>query len=126
MKLEKASVGQLLIPVSDFEAGIAFYRDTLGIPFLFSAPPQMAFFNCSGIRLLVGVLAQDHEAQRGSTIYFRVSDIHAVHASLVDSGVPFSSPPHLVHKTAETELWLAEFKDPDGNQLALMCETRPS
>lgn len=123
MKLETASVAQLLVPVSNFEAGVAFYRDTLGVPFLFSAPPQMAFFDCNGVRLLVGVLPNDQEPQRGSAIYFKVADIHAVFETLVEAGVAFSGKPHLVHKTAEAELWLAEFMDPDGNQLALMSES---
>lgn len=56
MNLANAKVAQLLIPIEDFEKGVAFYRDVLGIPFLFSAPPQMAFFNCGGVRLLVGVM----------------------------------------------------------------------
>lgn len=126
MKLESARIAQLLIPVSDFEAGLAFYRDTLGIPFLFSAPPQMAFFDCGGVRLLVGVMPSGKPPQRGSAIYFKVTDIHDVHATLMDAGVPFSASPHVVHKTDALTLWLAEFKDPDGNQLALMCETAPA
>ena len=126
MKLEQASIAQLLVPVSDFEAGVAFYRDTLGIPFLFRAPTQMAFFNCGGVRLLVGVMPDGQQAQRGSAIYFKVADIHDVFETLVEAGAAFSGKPHLVHKTAETELWLAEFKDPDGNQLALMSEIQSS
>jgi methylmalonyl-CoA/ethylmalonyl-CoA epimerase len=42
--------------IEDFEKGVAFYRDILGLPFLFAAPPQMAFLNCGGVRLLVSVL----------------------------------------------------------------------
>ena len=53
MNLANATVAQILIPVEDFESGVAFYRDVLGIPFLFAAPPQMAFFRCGGVRLLV-------------------------------------------------------------------------
>mgnify|MGYP003693753071 CR=1 FL=1 len=56
MPLENAKVAQLLIPVDDFDKGIAFYRDVLGFAFLFAAPPKMAFFDCGGVRLLVGVL----------------------------------------------------------------------
>ena len=56
MDLSDATVAQVLIPVEDFERGISFYRDVLGIPFLFSAPPQMAFFMCGTVRLLVGVM----------------------------------------------------------------------
>jgi methylmalonyl-CoA/ethylmalonyl-CoA epimerase len=122
MNLANATVGQLLIPVDDLERGIAFYRDVLGLPFLFQAPPQMAFFMCGSVRLLVGVPPPGQKAQRGSAIYFRVADIRAVHATLAEKGVRFLAAPHLVHRTPQQELWLAEFTDPDGNQLALMAE----
>lgn len=122
MNLSTAKIAQLLIPVDDFEGGIAFYRDTLGIPFLFSAPPQMAFFDCGGVRLLVGVMPPGENAQRGSAIYFRVEDIQAVFSELRSKGVTFRAAPHVVHRMPNSELWLSEFTDPWGNQLALMSE----
>jgi len=122
MSLADARIVQLLIPVGDFDRGVAFYRDTLGIQFLFAAPPQMAFFDCGGIRLLVGVMPTEQPAQRGSAIYFQVADIQATAASLKRAGVAFREDPHIVHRTPQSELWLAEFSDPDGNQLALMSE----
>ena len=122
MNLSDAKIAQLLIPVDDFDKGVAFYRDVLGIPFLFAAPPQMAFFNCSGVRLLVGVHEPGRTPQRGSAIYFQVPNIAAVFASLKEKGVHFLAEPHIVHRTPSSELWLAEFTDPDGNQLALMSE----
>lgn len=120
--LSNATVGQLLIPVANLEAAIAFYRDQLGIKFLFAAPPQMAFFQAGNVRLLVGEHGKEHAAQPGSQIYFFVPDIHAVHATLIARGVTMTATPHVVHHTAASELWLCEFRDPDGNQLALMCE----
>lgn len=122
MNLANARVAQLLIPVDDFDKAVSFYRDTLGIPFLFSAPRQMAFFNCGGVRLLVGVMPAGQAALRGSVIYFQVSDIGAVFSSLNGQGVAFRAEPHVVNRTATSELWLAEFTDPDGNQLALMAD----
>ena len=122
MDLKHAKIGQVMIPVEDFDKGVAFYRDALGLPFLFAAPPQMAFFDCGGIRLLVGVLPAGQRAQRGSAIYFDVPDIHAVFGTLKDKAVKFRAEPHVVHRTATFELWLAEFTDPDGNQLALMSQ----
>ena len=122
MNLANASIGQLMIPVDDLERGVAFYRDVLGLPLLFQAPPQMAFFMCGQVRLLVGVLPPGQKAQRGSAIYFRVAEIHAVHATLAEKGVRFLVAPHVVHRTPQQELWLAEFTDPDGNPLALMAE----
>ncbi|MHB1225246.1 MAG: VOC family protein, partial [Gemmatimonadaceae bacterium] len=52
----------------------------------------------------------------------QVPDIHAVHSSLRDRGVDFRAAPHVVNRTPGSELWLSEFTDPDGNQLALMSE----
>ena len=124
MNLANAVVAQVMIPVEDFDRGVSFYRDVLGIPLLFAAPPQMAFFLCGSVRLLVGVMPDGQKAQRGSAIYFGVSDVHAVYASLKAQRVEFSAEPHVVHRTPNSELWLAEFKDPDGNQLALMAEVR--
>ena len=122
MSLRDATIAQILVPVDDLDRGIAFYRDVLGLPFLFAAPPAMAFFECGGMRLLVGVPPEGQEAQRGSTIYFRVADIGAVHSSLRAAGVSFLAEPHVVHRTASSQLWLAEFRDPFGNLLALMAE----
>ena len=122
MDLSHATIGQLMIPIDDFDRGVAFYRDILGLPHLFSAPPQMAFFTCGAVRLLVGVLPPGQPAQRGSAVYFKVEDIQGVFASLKAQGVSFQAESHLVHRTPQFELWLAEFTDPDGNHLALMSE----
>ncbi|HEX5864609.1 MAG TPA: VOC family protein [Casimicrobiaceae bacterium] len=123
MDLSNATIGQLLVPVGDLDRVVPFYRDVLGLQFLFSAPPQMAFFQCGDVRLLVGVHPASETAQRGSTIYFKVADIHAVFRSLSEKGVKFMVEPHIVHRTPNSELWLAEFTDPDGNRLALMRQT---
>jgi predicted enzyme related to lactoylglutathione lyase len=123
MDLSKATVAQVMIPVDNLDRALTFYRDTLGLPFLFTAPPQMAFFQCGGVRLLVGVLPPDQPAQTGSAIYFQVAEIKTVYDNLVSRGVNFRAAPHVVHRTPQMELWLAEFRDPDGNQLALMGQT---
>ncbi len=122
MDLSKASVTQVMIPVDNLERALGFYRDTLGIPFLFSAPPQMAFFQSGSVRLLVGVLPAGHAPQRAGGIYFQVPDIQAVFETLSTRGVAFQANPHVVHRTSEIELWLAEFRDPDGNHLALISQ----
>lgn len=82
----------------------------------------MAFFNCGGVRLLVGVMPAGQDARRGAATYFQVADIHAMYAALQGQEVSFKAAPHLVHRTPQSELWVAEFMDPDGNQLALMSE----
>jgi methylmalonyl-CoA/ethylmalonyl-CoA epimerase len=122
MDLANATVGQLLVSVENLETAVPFYRDILGLQHLFSAPPQMAFFQCGYVRLLVGVLPAGQTAQRGAAIYFQVPDIHGVFQTLTERGVKFVAAPHVVQRTPGSELWLAEFTDPDGNQLALMSQ----
>lgn len=122
MDLSNASIAQLLIPTHDLDRAIVFYRDTLGLPFLFSAPPQMAFFQCGNVRLLVGVPTDSNINKNFAGLYFKVADIQQTHDTLRSRGVGFGAAPHVVHRTPAAELWLAEFKDPDGNALALMSE----
>src|SRR5262245_47803399 len=99
MDLADATVGQLLIPVDDLDRAIEFYRDTLGLRFLFAAPPQMSFFQSGNVRLLVGVPEAGQPRQRGAVVYFKVADIHAVYHTLVERGVQFGASPHVVHRT---------------------------
>jgi predicted enzyme related to lactoylglutathione lyase len=120
--LAESTVGQILIPVEDLDRAIPFYRDRLGLRFLFAAPPQMSFFQCGAVRLLIGVPEAGQTRERGATVYFQVTDIHVVHRTLAGRGVSFPTAPHVVHRTPATELWLSEFSDPDGNHLALMSE----
>ncbi len=119
-------IGQIAVRVRDLDRAIAFYRDTLGMRFLFRAPPALAFFDCDGVRLLIEVpqdAAFDHPA---SVIYYSVPDIRAGHAALLARGVRFLGDPHLIAKLGSTEVWMAFFEDPDQNLLALMAEVPAS
>ncbi|MGH7719572.1 MAG: VOC family protein [Gemmatimonadaceae bacterium] len=116
-----ARVGQIHVPVQDLERAVRFYRDTLGMRFLFQVP-NMAFFDLAGIRLMLGVPEQGGERQAGSIIYYAVQDIQGAHETLQGRGVAFESKPHLVAKLERHDLWLAFFRDLEGNMLALMSE----
>jgi len=124
MDLSNATIAQLMIPVTDLDRALQFYRDVLGLKFLFAAPPQMAFFQSGAVRILIGVLPSGEPHRPAAGIYFNVDDIQAAHAQLAGRGVQFQAEPHVVHRTPEMELWLAEFLDPDGNRLALMGQGR--
>jgi methylmalonyl-CoA/ethylmalonyl-CoA epimerase len=116
------TIGQIHIGVDDCERAVAFYRDVLGMRFLFDVPAQsMAFFDCGGIRLYLGKV-ESAEIRSNPLIYYRVADIHEAHAALQARGVVFLGQPHAIHRTDTHELWLAGFRDSEGNYLHLMSE----
>ncbi len=116
-------IGQVSVPVTDLERAIRFYRDKLGMKFLFQVP-NMAFFDCLSLRLLLSLPEEDTFAPPGSILYFKVPDIHAYTDALRSRAVEFASEPHLIARMADHELWMAFFKDSEGNTLALMAEVR--
>ena len=112
---------QISMRVHDVDRAVRFYRDAMGLPFMFEAPPRLAFFNCAGVRLMLSTPEPgfDHP---GSVLYFAVDDIKAAWALLVSRGVAFRDQPHKIATLADREVWLAEFQDSEGNTLALMSE----
>jgi methylmalonyl-CoA/ethylmalonyl-CoA epimerase len=117
-------IGQISMTARDLERAVAFYRDALGLRLLFRAPPQLAFFDCDGIRLLLDV-PQDKEFDHpGSILYFTVDDIQHMHQVLLARGVVFRKEPHLIARLPDREVWMAFFDDTEGNTLALMSELR--
>ena len=115
-------IGQIFVNVKDLDRAIGFYRDTLGMTFLFQAPPNMAFFDCDGIRIMLGVPERPDLDHPASIIYYKVEDIQRVYETFKARGVEFVVKPHLVAPMPTYDLWLADFKDSEGNFLALMSE----
>lgn len=115
-----SAIGQISIAVKDVERAVAFYRDVLGMKFLFQFP-GMGFFDCGGVRLYLA-LPEKPEFAGTSILYYRVPDIREAAKTLEARGVTFAEPPHLVHQDARHELWLGFFKDSEGNPTALMSE----
>ena len=119
-----SQIGQISVPVSDIDRAIAFYRDTLGMRFLFQAPPGLGFFDCAGVRLMLDAPARAQANNYSSVIYYKVPDLNAAFETLTAKGVRFEAKPHLIAKMPDHELWMAFFRDPDQNMLALMSEVR--
>ncbi|MGZ5083289.1 MAG: VOC family protein [Usitatibacter sp.] len=122
--LRLSTLRQVSMNARDLARASAFYRDVLGIAHLFDAPPAMSFFDCGGVRLLLGVPEKPDEAHAGSILYFDVADIDEAHAELAGRGVKFRDVPHLVARLPGREVWLDFFEDTEGNVLALMCEKK--
>lgn len=116
-------IGQIALTVSDIGRAVTFYRDSLGMRFLFQVP-NLAFFDCGGIRLMLSLPEKAAEGS-SSVIYYMVGDIQQAFQTLTSRGVAFEGHPHLIARMPDHELWMAFFRDPDGNLLALMSEVRP-
>lgn len=116
-------IGQISVNVHDLDRAVAFYRDRLGMKMLFQVP-GMAFFDCGGVRLMLGLPERPEFDHPGSILYYKVDDIQASHAALAGQGVEFVGIPHLIAKMPDHDLWMAFFRDLEGNTLALMSEIR--
>ena len=116
-------VGQIAVMVKDLERAVAFYRDVLGMRFLFQVP-NMAFFDLSGLRLMLGIPEAAEFDHPSSIIYYDVADIQQVCEALKSRGVAFRTEPHAVADLGDRVLWLAFFMDSESNPLCLMSEVR--
>jgi methylmalonyl-CoA/ethylmalonyl-CoA epimerase len=122
-----AEIGQIAVPVKDVARATAFYRDVLGLRFLFEAPNPLSFFDAGGVRLMLSVASEAKYDHPSSILYFRVADIGEAHRQLAARGVAFSQGPHKVAELGTYDLWLAFFEDGEGNTHALLSEVpRPA
>jgi catechol 2,3-dioxygenase-like lactoylglutathione lyase family enzyme len=115
-------IGQISIVVRDVERAVAYYRDVLGMRFLFSASPTLAFFDCGGVRLMLGPASEPRFDHPASIIYYKVDDIGAAFAALKARGAIVERDPQLTANMGTYELWIAFLRDPDDNVLALLSE----
>ncbi len=114
-------IGQISVNVHDVKRAIGFYRDVLGLKFLFEIP-NAAFFECGGVRLYLALPDRPEFDHPSSILYYEVEDIYGAYESLLARGVKFETKPRFVARMPDHDLWMAFFHDPDGNPLELMCE----
>lgn len=117
-------LGQVAITVSDVDQALAFYRDLLGVPFLFSAGPNLAFLAAGPVRIMLTTPQGAGAVGANSVLYFKVRDVEATHAALVARGARDERAPRLAAKMPDHELWIGFLRDPDGNLVGLMEEKR--
>lgn len=117
-----STIGQIAVNAHDIERAVAFYRDKLGMKHLFTVPPKMAFFDCSGIMLMLSLPEKPEFDHPGSIIYFNVDDIQQAAKTLSDRGVHFAEQPTFVASMGTYDLWMAFFSDSENNMLALRSQ----
>jgi methylmalonyl-CoA/ethylmalonyl-CoA epimerase len=118
-------IGQIAIPVQNIERAVVFYRDTLGMQFLFQAG-SLAFFRCGEVRLLLSPPEGAGAEQRSSVLYYLVDDIYQAYETLQQCGVQFVDTPHLIAKMGDHDLWMVFFNDSEGNLVGIMDERTPA
>ena len=115
-------LGQIARTTKRFEESHQWYRETLGLPELYSFG-NLAFFDIGGVRLML--TEEEGDLVSESILYLRVRDIHASKAELEERGVRFINAPHLIHRHEDgTEEWMAAFEDNEGRPLQLMMQVR--
>lgn len=122
ISLAESRIAQIAIVCQDVDRAKAYYRDVLGLTHLFDTPPGLSFFQCGSIRLMLA--RAEGDASGTSTLYFMVSDIEHAAQQLAGRGAKMGRA-HMIAKMPDHELWLAEFRDSEGNLMALMEEKRP-
>ena len=115
------NIGQIAINVHDLPRATAFYRDVLGLPLLFTVP-NLAFFDCAGVRLMLSRAESAEFDHPSSILYFRVPDLDAAYQKLVERGAQIIAPPRLIAPMPTHDLWMAAFRDTEGNIHQLMSE----
>jgi predicted enzyme related to lactoylglutathione lyase len=116
-----ARIGQISVTAHDLDRAAGFYRDVLGVKELFRVP-KMAFFDCGGVRLMLGLPEKPEFDHPSSVLYFDVPDIEEAHRTLAGRGVRFETEPHFVAPLGARDLWMAFFRDSEGNLMALQSE----
>lgn len=121
-----STIEQIAVNAHDVERATTFYRDKLGMKHLFSVPPNLAFFDCDGIRLMISLPPKPEFDHPSSIVYFNVEDIHLACNTLSERGVHIEEQPVFVADMGTYDLWLASFRDSENNLLALMSHVPKS
>ena len=124
MQTKISELGQLAITVDNVANSLSFYRDILGLPFLFSPNEDLAFLQCGSTRLMLSCPQGAGEVGKNSIPYFKVTDIEMFYQTAVERGATKEREPQLAAQMPDHELWIGFLKDPDGNLVALMEEKR--
>ena len=117
-------LGQIQLRAHDVDRAASFYADVLGLKLLFKAPPNLAFLDCGGVRLMIDKPEKPEFDHPASILYFAVPDIQAAHTKMKESGVYFEDEPHIIARMPDHDLWMTFFRDSERNLMGLMSEVK--
>lgn len=119
-----SDIGQIAITVSDVSQALVFYRDVLGLEFLFSPAPALAFLRAGSVRIMLSTPQGAGAVGANSVLYFEVNEIENVFTAIAERGAQVERPPQLAAQMPDHALWIGFVRDPDGNLVGLMEEKR--
>jgi len=120
-RIKISQIGQIAIPVQDLDRAVAFYSEVLGLSLLFQVP-NLAFFQCGEVRLMLGLPEGPGAPTKASVLYYKVADLQNSYQTLSRRGVKAIDEPHIIAKMPDHDLWMAFIEDTEGNMLGLMSE----
>jgi methylmalonyl-CoA/ethylmalonyl-CoA epimerase len=120
---EITSIGQIAIVVHDLPKAVEFYRDKLGLRFLYEFP-GLAFFDCGGVRIMLSFPENAEFDHPASILYYKVADINQAWRVLEARGVKIEHEPHVIARMPDHDLWICAIRDPENNLVELMSEVK--
>lgn len=122
MEYNLAEIGQIAITVSDVAVALPFYRDVLGLTFMFSPSSNLAFLGAGSIRIMLSTSQGAGVVGGNSTLYFKVNNLIETYAAIISRGAVIECEPQLAAKLPDHELWIGFIRDTDGNLIGIMEE----
>ena len=124
MKSSSVVLGQLAITVSNVEAALNFYRDILGLEFLFSPSENLAFLQSGSVRIMLSTPQGAGEVGKNSIPYFKVTSIERFFDVAIQKGAIKEREPQMAAQMPDHELWTGFLRDSDNNLVGLMEEKK--
>jgi catechol 2,3-dioxygenase-like lactoylglutathione lyase family enzyme len=119
-----SGIRQIAVTVSDVDKALGFYRDVLGLEFLFAPNADLAFVQAGGIRIMLSTPQGAGAVGANSILYFAVEHIEETFNDFVANGAEQERAPALAAQMPDHELWIGFLRDPDGNLVGVLEEKR--
>jgi catechol 2,3-dioxygenase-like lactoylglutathione lyase family enzyme len=119
-----SGIRQIAVTVSDVERALRFYRDILGLGFLFSPNADLAFVQAGDVRIMLSTPQGAGAVGANSILYFTVGNIEQAFETFVAGGAKEERAPALAAKMPDHELWIGFLRDPDGNIVGILEEKK--
>jgi catechol 2,3-dioxygenase-like lactoylglutathione lyase family enzyme len=119
--LKLGPIDQIGLTCTDLEEAQKFYCDILGLRLAADVPNSMKFFDCGGVNI---IMFKADKISPNSCIYFQVPGepglIQEKVALLKSHNAKVESEAHVIARNWNGhDVWMAFFRDPFGNLLAL-------